>query len=75
MATMTKSTSGNVNTYVITDMAGSTLTIVATNNPVTGVSVTFTSSGGLHLDGLATLEPAIQLLETGLLPEASIPAY
>lgn len=75
MAGMTKSVSGSTTTYVITDMVGSTVTASVVTDDITGNLVTFSSSGGLHYDGLAMLDTLVQLLATGLLPEASIPLY
>jgi hypothetical protein len=75
MASMTRADSGSTVTYVITDMAGSTATATVTQTPVAGNTVVFSSSGGLHADGLAMLMVLTQLLATGLLPPASIPSY
>lgn len=68
MAMQTETVSGNVHTYTITDMELNTLTITATSNPVTGLTATFVSSGGLHGDGLALLSTLVLLLQTGLTP-------
>ena len=68
MAAQTKSTSGNTTTYTITDMTGSTVTVVATTTPVQGVTTTFSSSGGLHEDGMQMLAQLMLLLATNLLP-------
>lgn len=75
MASMTRTDSGDDVTYVITDLAGSTVTVTVTQTPVAGNTVVFSSSGGLHADGLAMLQILTQLLTTGLLPPASIPSY
>lgn len=68
MASMTQSTSGNVTTFVITDSANNTVTMAATYNALTGVSVVFSSSGGLHADGLQAMAQALLQIATGLVP-------
>lgn len=68
MATQTKSVSGNVTTYVITDQEGNSVTIAATNNTVTGLTTTYSSSGGLHSDGMALVSTLVLLLQTGVVP-------
>jgi hypothetical protein len=68
MASYTESTSGNVTTYVITDMEGNTLTAVVTANGVLPLNVVFTSSGGLHPDGLQVLVTLGLLWQTGVVP-------
>lgn len=67
MAAVTKSVSGSVTTYVITDNEGDTLTIAVTA-ATTGNTAVFTSSGGLHYDGQAAASNLILQLQTGLLP-------
>lgn len=73
MASMTRTDSGNTTTYVITDLAGSTATATVTATAVAGNTVTFSSSGGLHYDGLALLQVLVGLLATNLLPPPTIP--
>lgn len=68
MASQTKSVAGNVTTYTITDQESNTVTVAATQNAVTGVTVTYTSSGGLHADGMALLSTLNLLLQTGVVP-------
>jgi len=69
MAAQTKTVSGSTTTYVITDMESNTLTLACSQTPATQqLSVTFTSSGALHSDGLALASTLILLLQTGLLP-------
>lgn len=68
MAAQTKSVSGAATTYVITDMENNTVTVVATQNPTTGLTVTYSSSGGLHADGMALLSTLNLLLQTGIAP-------
>jgi hypothetical protein len=75
MASMTRTDSGSTVTYVITDMGGNTVSAVVTQTAVTGNTVVFSSSGGLLSDGLAMLMILTQLLATGLLPPATVPAY
>ncbi len=55
MANITKSVAGSVSTFVITDNAGSTLTLAVTAGTITGLATAFTSSGGLHMDGMQML--------------------
>lgn len=64
----TKTVVGNVTTYVITDTEGSSVTIVATQSYGAGRTLTFSSSGGLHVDGQLLLATLMQLLSTGLSP-------
>lgn len=73
MASMTRTDSGDTVTYVITDMDGNTATATVTQTPVAGNTVEFSSSGGLHADGLAMLQVLVQMLATGLLPPESVP--
>lgn len=69
MATQTKTTTGNsITTYVITDLEGSTVTVVLTQGYGSGRTLTFASSGGLHQDGQQMLTTLMQLLSTGLTP-------
>jgi len=70
MASVTKSVSGNTTSYVVTDTAGSTLTMAVATSQVTGNTIVFTSSGGLHNDGLAIMSQLLLQLQTGLLPGA-----
>ncbi len=55
MASITKSVSGSVSTFVITDINASTLTLAVTNNATTGLTTTFSSSGGVSHDGMRML--------------------
>ena len=64
----TKTTSGNVTTYVITDTEGSTATVALTQTYGGGRTCTFSSSGGLHQDGQQQLVPLMQMISTGLTP-------
>lgn len=66
MASQTSSVSGNVITYTITDQANNTATIVQTNNPVSGTTCTFSSSGGLRPDGLNMMAQMLLQIATGL---------
>jgi hypothetical protein len=68
MATQTKTTSGNVTTYVITDAEGNTVTVALTQTFGGGRTLTFVSSGGLHQDGQLQLTTLMQMLSTGLTP-------
>ena len=69
MAGLVKTTpSSNVNQYVITDVEGSTVTIVRTQSYGAGYTLTFASSGGLHQDGQLMMTNLMQQLSTGLVP-------
>jgi hypothetical protein len=69
MANQTKSVSGSTTTYVITDQENNTLTLAVSQTPITvQQSVTFTSAGALHSDGLNMAAQLLLLLATGLLP-------
>ena len=70
MASVTKAVSGATTTFVITDSAGSTLTLTTTTGAVTGISTSFASSGDLHNDGMALLSELALQLQTGLVPGA-----
>ena len=64
----TKTVSGNTTTYVITDTEGKSVTVAALQTYGGGRTLTFTSSGGLHVDGQLQLTTLMQLLSTGLTP-------
>lgn len=68
MAALTKSISGAVTTYVITDQEGSTATLAVTTGPVTGNTIVYSSSGGLHYDGQNMMAQLLLQLATGLVP-------
>ncbi len=73
MASMTRVDAATTTTYVITDMSGNTVTVVVTQTAVLGYTVTFASSGGLRVDGMAMLSDLMLPLATGVLPQASVP--
>ena len=64
----TKTVSGNTTTYVITDTEGNSVTVAALQTYGGGRTLTFSSSGGLHVDGQLQLTTLMQLLSTGLTP-------
>jgi hypothetical protein len=65
----TKTVSGNNTTYVITDTEGNSVSILLNqSNPGAGRTLTFTSNGGLHVDGQLMVATLMQLLSTGLTP-------
>lgn len=64
----TKTVSGNVTTYVITDAEGSTVTVALTQTFGGGRLCTFSSSGGVHQDGQQQLTTLMQMVSTGLTP-------
>lgn len=67
MANVVKTVSGAVSTYVITDNESNTATLTVTS-AITGNTIVFTSSGGLHYDGQAAMSNLLLQLQTGLLP-------
>lgn len=67
MASVTKSTSGSVTTYTITDQAGTTGTIAVTVGAVTGNTVTVSTTAMLN-DGIGMMTELFQQIRTGLLP-------
>lgn len=73
MAIWTQATVGSVVTYTVTDQSGATGTIAVTKNAVTGFT-TALSSTALHNDGLAVVVELLQLISTGLLPNAAVNA-
>ena len=64
----TKTVSGNVTTYVITDVEGASVTLVATQSFGAGRTITITTSGNFHVDGQLQLANLLQLISTGLTP-------
>jgi hypothetical protein len=68
MATLARSVSGTNITYLITDVEGSSTSVIAATAGTVGTTLTFTSSGGLHQDGQQMLAQLMLQLSTGLLP-------
>lgn len=68
MAKQTKTVSGTTTTYVITDQASNTVTVVVTQVPGAAITSTFTSSGALLNDGTQLLTTLTQLIATGIVP-------
>ena len=64
----TKTVVGAVTTYTITDTEGGIVTVVATQTYGGGRTMTFASTGGLHVDGQFLLTTLMQMLSTGLTP-------
>jgi hypothetical protein len=64
----TKTVVGNITTYVISDAEGNSVTVAATQTYGGGRTLTFSSSGGLHVDGQLLLATLMQLLSTNLSP-------
>jgi hypothetical protein len=62
-----KSTSGAVVTYTITDVRGTSATVAVTQNSVTGNTVTLTGTG-VRLDAMKTMMKLLQQVSTGLVP-------
>lgn len=67
-SSLTKTNSGNVTSYIVTDAQGSTATVVLTESPGSGKTLTLSSVGGLHPDGMQRLSTLMQLVSTGLTP-------
>ena len=67
MASMTKSTSGAVTTYVITSVNAATITVAVTTGAVTGNAFALSSSGSVDQDAMVTLANLVQVLMGGLL--------
>lgn len=67
MASVTKSVSGSVSTFAITDNGGTVATIAVNAAPTTGITCTF-SGGALRQDGVAMVVHLCQQLQTGLIP-------
>lgn len=70
--TQTVVVTGATTTYVITDTEGNTVTVAALQTYGGGRTLTFSSSGGLHVDGQAQLSTLMQLLSTGLTPGVAL---
>lgn len=69
MATQTKAVVSNtVTTYTITDLEGSSVLITRTQGYGSGITLTFASTGQLHVDGQAMMTTLMELLSTGLAP-------
>lgn len=68
MAGQTKTTSGAVTTYVITDVQGNTVTTAVTQTAGAGTTCTFSSTGNVHQDAQQMMMTLMQLVSTGLLP-------
>jgi energy-converting hydrogenase Eha subunit B len=65
----TKTTVGNVTTYLITDAEGGSVTVALTQTFGGGRLCGFSSAGGgLRQDGQLQLTTLMQLLSTGLTP-------
>jgi hypothetical protein len=67
MANVVKTGSNSNPIYTITDNENNTATLTVTS-AVTGNTIVFTSSGGLHYDGQAAMSNLLLQLQTGLLP-------
>ena len=67
MAALTKSTSGNTTTYVITDMLSNAMTITVTSGVVTGNTIQY-SGAAVHYDAVNMANQLGLELATGLLP-------
>ena len=69
MATIVSVTTGNNIVYTITDVAGNTGTVTATTSPSIAGTIAV-SVAGLLVDGLRLLDTLLQMLDTGLRPQA-----
>ena len=70
MATVASVRGSSTITYTITDQKGNTATVVAPINPTSPAGITTTFSGGLLSDGQQFLATLIQMLSSGLVPNA-----
>ena len=68
-AGITSSVSGNTTTYVITDQKGNTATVAAVAAPG---GLTFSSSGGILIDGQILMQTLMTMLSTGLRPNVMV---
>jgi hypothetical protein len=68
MASQTKVVSGNTTTYTITDVEGNSVAVAVLQSYGASYTTTFTSTGGLHVDGQRQLVTLLQLVSTGLFP-------
>jgi len=64
---MTKTVSGTVTTYTITDQKGNVMVITATQPPAQNIAIG-ASGSGLLPDGAQEMATLLQLLSTGLVP-------
>jgi len=62
-----KSVSGAVTTYTITDMRGTSATVAVTANPVTGNTTTL-SGTGIRPDAMKIMAQLLLQTSTGLVP-------
>lgn len=69
MASVTKTVSGSTITFTVTDSTGAAATLIATNNPVTGLVVAF-GGAAVHGDAMAIISSLTLQLQTGLVPGA-----
>ena len=63
-----KTSSGQTTTYVVSDVEGASVTVIATQSYGAGRTLTFSSSGNFHIDGQLQLTTLMQQLSTGLTP-------
>lgn len=68
MASQVKTVSGATTTYTITDTEGDSVAIALTQGYGSGRTLTFTSTGGLHVDGMLQVSVLMEMLSTGLTP-------
>lgn len=68
MAGMTKAVAGQVTTYTITDVEGSSIAVAVTQSYGAGTTMTSTTTGNLHQDGQLLLTNLMQMVSTNLLP-------
>ena len=69
MASVTKSVSGAVTTFTITDSTGAAATIAVTTNTITGNTIVYGGSA-VHNDATQLMFNLMNELQTGLIPGA-----
>lgn len=67
MASVSRATVGNVTTYTITDSGNNVLTLAVNNNPVTGITVTY-SGTNIRQDGQQMAFNLLNQIQSGILP-------
>lgn len=70
MASRTVTVAGVVTTIVVTDSAGNTVTLAVTQNPTTGTTMTYASSGNVQQDANQMIAQLMLMLSTGLVPSS-----
>ncbi len=67
MASVVKSTSGNVTTFTVTDATGAAATLTVTTGAVTGNTITY-GGAAVHNDASQMIFNLLNQLQVGLVP-------